>query len=80
MNKILQPVIRKFALVYSDDVIFYSTSIEQHLKDIEKVLNILKQAGLKKNFLNLHSCKPQLTWTWHITDRDNTRSQENKSN
>ncbi len=47
MNQILQPVIKKIALVYLDDVIIYSTSIEQHIKHIDIVLDLLKKAGLK---------------------------------
>ena len=47
MNHILRSVIRKFALVYLDDVIIYSTSIEQHIKRIDIVLGLLQEAGLK---------------------------------
>jgi hypothetical protein len=42
MNHILRSVIRKFALVYLDDVIIYSTSIEQHIEHIDIVLGLLQ--------------------------------------
>jgi hypothetical protein len=47
MNNLLRPVIHKFALVYLDDVIIYSKTIEEHIKHIQCVLNLLMEGGLK---------------------------------
>ena len=47
MNDVLKSVIKKFALVYLDDVIIYSKTLEQHIVHIEKVLDLLRKAGLK---------------------------------
>jgi hypothetical protein len=59
MNQILKSVIKKFALVYLDDAMLYSTSKEQHVKHIEIVLELLKKAGLKIK-LSVRSYKRQL--------------------
>ena len=47
MNDVLKSVIKKFALVYLDDVIIYSKTFKQHIVHIEKVLDLLRKAGLK---------------------------------
>ena len=46
MDDVLKSVIKKFALVYLDDVIIYSKTLEQHIVHIEKVLDLLRKAGL----------------------------------
>jgi hypothetical protein len=46
MNDILRPVLDKCALVYLDDVVIYSSSFEQHIKDVTKVLQLLDGANL----------------------------------
>ena len=46
MNDVLKSIIKKFALVYLDDVIMYSKTLEQHIVHIEKVLDLLRKAGL----------------------------------
>ena len=45
MNIILMDA--SHAMVYIDDILIYSTTFEEHLKDIETVLIRLKNAGLK---------------------------------
>ena len=47
MNDVLKSVIKKFTLVYLDDVIIYSKTLQQHIVHIEKVLDHLRKAGLK---------------------------------
>lgn len=47
MNHVPRNVIGKTTLVYLDDVIIFSDSIETHLQDIEFVLKQLHTAGLK---------------------------------
>ena len=44
-----------FALVYLDDVVIFSASAEQHVKDVDVVLTRLREAGVT---LNLEKC----TW------------------
>jgi len=39
MNQILQPFLRKFVLVFLDDILIYSKSFTEHL---EKVLEVLQ--------------------------------------
>lgn len=47
INNVLKEYIGSICLVYLDDVLIFSTSIEEHLEAIEKVLKRLSQANLK---------------------------------
>jgi len=43
MNVILEPLLRKCAVVFIDDILIYSKSWEEHLQHIRQVLTILQQ-------------------------------------
>ena len=47
MNKVLEPVINKFVFCYLDDIIVFSETFEEHLKHLQIVFELLKEAGLK---------------------------------
>jgi hypothetical protein len=42
MNEILQPFLRKFVLVFLDDILIYNTSWEEHIQHLEQVLDTLR--------------------------------------
>jgi hypothetical protein len=41
MNQVLQPYLRKFVLVFLDDILIYSPSMETHIQHLDKVLATL---------------------------------------
>lgn len=43
MNRMLSKELRKFALVFFDDILIYSRSWEEHLEHIQRILEILRQ-------------------------------------
>lgn len=47
MNSILGDLVNKICLVYLDDIIVYSTSLQEHVNSLRLVLNRLKDANLK---------------------------------
>lgn len=47
MEKVLRGLQWKTALIYLDDIIIFSQTIERHLERLEEVLHRLEQAGLK---------------------------------
>ncbi|KZS03155.1 Uncharacterized protein APZ42_034186 [Daphnia magna] len=53
-NHILRNVAGQKALVYLDDVIFFSDFFQSHLNDIQEVFSLIKGAGLK---LKLKKCQ-----------------------
>jgi hypothetical protein len=46
MNSIFNPFLRKFVLVFFDDIQIYSKSWEDHVRHVDKVLQILKEQQL----------------------------------
>ncbi len=47
MNDVLQDYLRKFCLVYLDDIIIYLKSLKDHKRHVRKVLQAIRSAGLK---------------------------------
>ena len=46
MNHVLRSLIGKFAVVYFDDILVYSKSIEEHVEHVKQVLSILQSEKL----------------------------------
>lgn len=60
MNDTLGDCIDKFALVYLDDILIYSTTKEQHEQHVRHVLNRLRQAQLIANLSKCEFFKTEL--------------------
>jgi primary-amine oxidase len=43
MNVTLAPLLRKCSLVFFDDILVYSASLDEHVKHLEQVLQLLAQ-------------------------------------
>ena len=54
MNYVLRDVIGKICLVYLDDIIVFSRTVEGHLKNLKIIFDLLRKANLK---LKLSKCK-----------------------
>src|SRR6266498_2394865 len=54
MTKVLGSYLYDFVIVYLDDIIIFSQTMDEHLQYIRKVLEALRQAGLK---LKLEKCE-----------------------
>ncbi|CAM9449423.1 unnamed protein product [Heterosigma akashiwo] len=46
-NEILSPFLHQCCVVYLDDIFVFSSSCEQHIKDVAKVMKRLRDAGVK---------------------------------
>ncbi|GBG90969.1 hypothetical protein CBR_g51573 [Chara braunii] len=49
MDKVLRHQLNRFVVVYLDDILIFSKSKEEHLKHLEEVLQVLKEAQLHLN-------------------------------
>lgn len=64
MTKVFQPYLRKFVLVFFDDILVYSRLLDQHLEHLSVVL-----ADLRRNHLYAKKClfaQAQVEYLGHI--------------
>ena len=66
MESVLQPILGVFAMVYIDDVIVYSKTIEQHATHLEEVFRLLERAGLKIKRSKCLFAQEQVDYLGHV--------------
>lgn len=66
MNSILSNKVRKFALVYLDDIIVFSNSLEQHVEHLDEVFKLLTKSGLKMKPEKCEFAKQEIVYLGHI--------------
>ena len=62
VSKILKPILNKSTLVYVDDCITYSKDFDSHLRDIDEMLTLLEEAGLKLSPAKCEFFKTDVTY------------------
>jgi transposase InsO family protein len=66
MNEILRPFLRRFVLVFFDDILIYSSSMAEHLRHVRAVLTLLQQHQL---FVKRSKCSfsaPSVAYLGHV--------------
>lgn len=66
MNQLFQPYLRKFILVFFDDILIYSTSLDQHLQHLHVVLSMLKDNKLYAKLSKCSFAQPQIEYLGHL--------------
>lgn len=62
MNDVLRPFLRKFVLVFFDDIFIYSSSLELHLQHLAQVLQQLSEHHLKVNKKKCSFCQDNIEY------------------
>jgi hypothetical protein len=78
MDKVLRPYIGRIALVYLDDIVVFSDTFEQHLKDLATIFETLKQAELKLNREKCHFFLQSIKFLGHVISKDGVQPDEDK--
>ncbi len=65
MNDVLRDYLRKFCLVYLDDIIIYSKSLKDYKRHMRKVLQAIRSAGLKLKPAKCKWFKQEITFLGH---------------
>jgi len=73
MNFVLKDLINNHCLAYLDDVIVYSTSLNEHLDSLRKVFEKLKEANLKLQLDKCEFLKKQTDFLGHTISPEGDR-------
>ena len=66
MNNIFRAYLRKFVLVFFDDILIYSRGLKEHCQHIELALEVLRSHRLFANKKNCSFAYPKLEYLGHI--------------
>jgi hypothetical protein len=78
MNNIFKPFFRRFVLVFFDDILVYSKTMEDHLLHLQSLLNVLIQHEL---FAKLSKCRfavPEIKYLGHLISAQGVRADPSK--
>ena len=70
MNELFQPYLRKFVLVFFDDILIYSKTWKEHLKQLEKVLSLLKENQFYAKKSKCTFGKQEVEYIGHIISKE----------
>lgn len=66
MNSIFGPYLRKFILVFFDDILIFSKTSEEHIEHLRIILQLLKEHQLVAKLINYVFAVPQVDFLGHI--------------
>jgi hypothetical protein len=66
MNTIFAPLLRKFVLVFVDDILIYSPSLETHLSHLQEVFNILREHNFLLKMSKCSFAQQSLEYLGHV--------------
>jgi hypothetical protein len=78
MNASLAPVLRKFALVFFDDILIYSTTYDQHLVHIRAVLEILKKGKWQVKASKCAFAQQKIAYLGHVISGEGVSTDSSK--
>ena len=70
MNDIFKPYIRDFVVVYLDDIMVYSKTLEDHKKHVRLVLEVLRKERFYACLAKCEFAKPEIKFLGHIVGAD----------
>jgi hypothetical protein len=78
MNYVLKPFFRKFVLVFFDDILVYSKSLEDHLIYLHYVLDVLRTNHLYAKGSNCRFGVIEIDYLGHLISNEGVRADPSK--
>ena len=78
MNDVFKPYLGKFVLIYLDDILVFSSNLEEHAQHIDQVLTTMSENSLFAKLSKSDFCKDNLKWLGHIITKDGVQMDPSK--
>lgn len=78
MNETLRDFINKTCVVYLDDILIFSTSLQEHVKSIRDILKVLEKVNLKIQVDKCNLMKNETEFLGHILTENGMKPNPNK--
>ena len=78
MDNVLRGLQNKICLVYVDDIIIFSTSLQEHMENLGQVFNRLKEANLKIQLCKCEFLRREVKFLGHIVTPDGIKPNPDK--
>ena len=78
MNSIFKPLLRKFLLVFFDDILIHRKSWEEHVQHVDKVLQLLKEQQLYPKPSKCFFGVKEVKYLGHIVSQEGVMVDPNK--
>lgn len=78
MNASLAPVLRKFALVFFDDILIYSATLDDHLKHLAEVLSILQRDQWQVKRAKCAFAQEKIAYMGHVISGEGVATDDSK--
>ena len=78
MNSIFKPFLRKFVLVFFDDILIYNKSWEDHVQHVDRVLQLLEVEQLYAEPSKCFFRVQEVEYLGHIVSHEGVKADPNK--
>lgn len=78
MNTVLADFLRKFALVFFDDILIYSTTMEAHVQHLRTILKVLRQHKLYAKLSKCTFAQAEIEYLGHIISKEGVATDPTK--
>jgi hypothetical protein len=79
MNSILEPFLRKFVLVFIDDILIYNPTLQDHVQHLKQVFTVLRHHHI---YLKRKKCvfaQAELQYLGHIISKEGVVTDPSKT-
>ncbi|GBG80876.1 hypothetical protein CBR_g31432 [Chara braunii] len=78
MNDLFRPWLDKFVVVYLDDILVFSRTLQEHQGHLRQVLEKLREGNFKINAKKCEWAKTQVLYLGHMLDGDGIKPEDSK--